>query len=219
MPPLPHVRVNIPRKLVDEIAEEYGFTSSTLYAALTMATTAFLEEFRLHSWRQEANRHLVAVSRVRRQVKRAADEWARLSDEARQEVGFFENCEATNDSVADDLTHAVGLLEEYCEHYKAPKGNPRKSRTGNGEMLQPLEVFSAHMIQFWVQTTGLAFGNVVQRQNDVAGYDPRIENAPRAAHSRSLDFLMTAALSLPTKHRYTIANFETVVRRVLEQPH
>ncbi|MES0020637.1 hypothetical protein [Mesorhizobium sp. M0036] len=218
MPPLPPESENISSELVDEIAAEYGFTPSSLHTAMVAAAGAFLFEFRLHSWRHKASRHIAAVSRVLGQVKRAADVWSDLSDEARQEVVFFEDCEETGDPVGRDLAHAVGLLEEYCDHYKAQKGNPRKSRTGNGEMLQPLEIFAAHMIQFWENTAGLPFGYVVQRQNDVDGYDPKRENAPRVAHSKSLEFLIATALCLPQAHRYSNANFETVVRSVLKQP-
>lgn len=210
----------VPEGLVEEMAEDYGLDAGRLGAALSEALDAYEDERDFWTWRDgEAYAHRDDVGRVLTAARRAQRLWAELTPEAREEVRFFQGGKE-DDPVGSWFHDAISLLDEYRVHYAKQPGNPGTSRTGDAGDLRPLKAFARMLMWFWVTQTDEPFGHVVERQDDVEGYDPDMgEKPPRAAESKAIEFLDDCASCLRDHYEvsYTEGNLETVVRNIKQE--
>lgn len=210
----------VPEGLVEEIAEDYGLDPGRLGSMLSDALDAYEDERDFWVWRDgEAYTHRDSIGRALTATRRAQRLWAELTPEAREEVRFFQGGKE-DDPVGSWFHDAISLLEEYHAHYAKQPGNPGTSRTGDAGDLRPLKAFARVLMWFWVAETGRPFGHVVDRQEDVGGYDPVAgDEAPRVAKSEAMEFLNDCASCLRDHYRalYTVGNLETVVRNIKQE--
>jgi len=214
------VTVSIQAGLAEEIARDYGLDTERLQGALVQAAQAHHDVQNFWLWRERSTGQLADIEPTLAAVQRALRLWSEVPAELHRDVAFFQDPSDQSDPVGPKLRFVAELLEEYRDHYRRPRGNPGRSRTGQAANdLDPLKAFCAVLIDFWSIEKGMPFGHGVERQYDLDGVDLSDDkSAPRAAESLAMRFLEHAGVALHPIN-YTISNFETVVRQIKRNPH